>query len=104
MMNWVVSVSAILSLGLGGFLLWLFFYRVLFPLRGMVADAQLFRGNRRADSAETGDDELRMMGDHIRSLMSDVSDTRSRLNRSHDRLLAAEKLASVGKLAASVAP
>ena len=49
------------------------------------------------------EDELRMMGNHLRNLMSDVSDTRSRLERSRDQLLVAEKLASVGKLAASVA-
>ena len=43
------------------------------------------------------------MGSYLRNLMSDVNDTRSRLERSRDRLLAAEKLASVGRLAASVA-
>ncbi len=99
--TWTVAGFAILSLLLGGFLLWLFFYRVLFPLRGMVADARLFRGDGLA--AKSGDDELRIMGNYLRNLMSDVSDTRSRLQQSHDRLLAAEKLASVGKLAASVA-
>ena len=39
--TWVVGISSALTLLLGGVLLWLFFYRVLFPLRGMVADAQL---------------------------------------------------------------
>jgi signal transduction histidine kinase len=101
--TWVVGISGVLTLLLGGFLLWLFFYRVLLPLRGMVADAELYRGDRQGDSKRGVEDELRMMGDHLRSLMSDVSDTRSRLDRSRDRLLAAEKLASVGKLAASVA-
>ena len=101
--NWVVGISSATTLLLGGFLLWLFFYRVLFPLRGMVADAQLHPGNRRADSKGSEEDELRMMGDHLRNLMSDVSDTRSRLERSRNQLLAAEKLASVGKIAASVA-
>ena len=46
--TWVVGVSSVLTLLLGGFLLWLFFYRVLFPLRGMVADAQFYRGDRQA--------------------------------------------------------
>jgi signal transduction histidine kinase len=69
----------------------------------MVADTQLFYGDRRNGAKQTDQDELRIMGDHLRNLMSHVSDTRSRLERSHDRLLAAEKLASVGKLAASVA-
>jgi signal transduction histidine kinase len=101
--TWVVGVSGALTLVLGGFLLWLFFYRVLFPLRGMVADAQLYRGAGQAAGKDSQEDELRMMGNHLRKLMSDVSDTRSRLQRSRDQLLAAEKLAAVGKLAASVA-
>jgi signal transduction histidine kinase len=103
MTTWVVGTSAALSLALSGFLLWLFFYRVLFPLRGMVADARLFRGDRSDHSNDSDIDELRIMGNHLRNLMSDVSDTRSRLEHSRDRLIAAEKLASVGKLAASVA-
>ncbi len=99
----VVGVSGILTLLLGGFLLWLFFYRVLFPLRGMVADARLFRGDGAERPPNPDQDELRIMGGHLRNLMSDVTDTRTRLARSRERLLAAEKLASVGKLAASVA-
>jgi signal transduction histidine kinase len=62
----------------------------------------LFRGDGEGSKASQ-EDELRLMGRQLRSLMSDVTDTRSRLQRSHDRLQAAEKLASVGKLAASVA-
>ncbi len=101
--TWVVGVSGALSLSLGGFLLWLFYYRVLLPLRGMVADARMFRGDRSDHSNDSDIDELRIMGNHLRNLMSDVSDTRSRLELSRDRLMAAEKLASLGKLAASVA-
>ncbi len=101
--TWVVGISGVLTLVLGGVLLWLFFYRVLFPLRGMVADAQLYRGDRHAADKGPEEDELRIMGNHLRNLMSDVSDTRSRLERSRNQLLVAEKLASVGKLAASVA-
>jgi len=99
----VVGVSALLTLVLGGFLLWLFFYRVLFPLRGMAADARLFRGDDTERPKNSDEDELRIMGAHLRNLMSDVTDTRTRLERNRERLLAAEKLASVGKLAASVA-
>ncbi len=101
--TWLVAISGILSLVFGGFLLWLFFYRVLFPLRGMVADARLFSGGSHNGAGDGDLDELRLMGSHLRNLMSDVTDTRSRLQRSHDRLAASEKLASVGKLAASVA-
>ncbi len=98
--TWVVAFSVCLTLGLGGTLMWMFLYRVLRPLRGIVADAQLFRG---ADRGMTGEDELRLMGNYFRELMSDVTDTRSRLERSRLRLAAAEKLAAVGKLAATVA-
>ncbi len=103
MTTWAVGISSGLTFLLGGFLLWLFLYRVLFPLRGMVADAHLYRGNRHVSEQGPEEDELRMMGNHLRNLMSDVSDTRSRLERSRHQLLVAEKLASVGKLAASVA-
>ena len=98
--TWVVALSVCLTLGLGGTLVWMFLYRVLLPLRGMVADARLFRG---ADGGMTDEDELRAMGSYFRDLMSDVTDTRSRLERSRLRLAAAEKLAAVGKLAATVA-
>jgi len=97
---WVVALSVCLTLGLGGTLVWMFLYRVVLPLRGMVADARLFRG---ADGGLTDEDELRAMGSYFRELMSDVTDTRSRLERSRLRLAGAEKLAAVGKLAATVA-
>jgi signal transduction histidine kinase len=101
--TWAVGVSSVLTLLLGGFLLWLFFHRVLFPLRGMVADTLAYRDEHHKSDAGSEQDELRMMGNHLRNLMSDVSDTRSRLERSRNQLLVAEKLAAVGKLAANVA-
>jgi signal transduction histidine kinase len=101
--TWVVGISGALTLLLGGLLLWLFFSRVLVPLRGMVAEVHTYRGSPQEHDKGAVEDELRMMGGYLRVLMSEVSDTRSRLERSRDRLLAAEKLASVGKLAASVA-
>jgi signal transduction histidine kinase len=101
--TWMVGISVVLTLCLSGMLLWLFFYRVLFPLRGMMADARLFRVDRRDGGATADEDELRAMGNHLRNLMSDMTDARSRLERSRLRLAAAEKLASVGRLAATVA-
>ncbi len=100
---WVIGISGGLTLLLGGTLLWLFFRRILFPLRGLVADAQLLHGNLLAGQDRSEEDEMRTVGDCFRTLMSDVNDTRSSLERSRSRLLVAEKLASVGKLAASVA-
>ena len=100
---WVVGVSGGLTLGLGGALLWLFFRRVMIPLRGLVGDVQLLYGGAVPSQDHSEEDEMRMVGTCFRGLMSDVTDTRSSLERSHSRLLVAEKLASVGKLAASVA-
>ena len=102
-MTWAVGICVVLTVALGAMLLWMLFYRVLIPLRGMVADARLFRDGPVAGDRSTVEDELRAVGDYLRGLMSDVADTRNRLERSRSRLLAAEKLASVGKLAASVA-
>jgi signal transduction histidine kinase len=48
-------------------------------------------------------DDLRAVGGYVDILKSDVAQTRTRLAESRDRLAAAEKLAAVGKLAASVA-
>lgn len=96
-----VSTSVALTVGLGGLLLWLFFQRVVRPLRRMVADAQVFWGQD--FSAGPPQDELRAVGEQLRALMCDVTDTRGTLERSRNQLRHAEKLASVGKLAASVA-
>jgi len=102
--TWTVGGAVALTLALAGGLVWLFFYRVIFPLRGMMADARLFRGDPwDAGTHAAAEDELHAMQSHLRDLMSDVTDTRSRLDRSRTRLLAAEKLASVGRLAATVA-
>jgi signal transduction histidine kinase len=101
--TWAVAICVGLTIGLGAALLWLFFDGVLFPLRRMVADARVFAGGNPAGSAETATDELRTVGLYLRALMSDVTDTRSTLEDSRTRLINAEKLASVGKLAASVA-
>ncbi len=99
----MVGISGGLTLLLGGFLLWLFFYRVLVPLRGMVAEVHIYRGNPQEHDNGAVEDEMHIMGGYLRNLMSEVTDSRSRLERGRDRLLVAEKLASVGKLAASVA-
>jgi signal transduction histidine kinase len=81
----------------------MFFQGIVIPLRGMVADAQLFHGKLIPSLNRSQEDEMRTVGTYLRSLLSDVADTRSSLQRNQDRLLAAEKLASVGRLAASVA-
>ncbi|MCL4853377.1 MAG: MCP four helix bundle domain-containing protein, partial [Bryobacteraceae bacterium] len=98
----LVAVGVTVAMGLGIVLVWLFFYGVLLPLRRMMADARHFSGAE-APAAGESQDELRAVGDYLRALMSDMADTRSNLERSRHQLLQSEKLASVGKLAASVA-
>ena len=72
---WMVGVSVLLTLGLSGVLLWLLLYRVLSPLRGMMADARLFQGDR-CDCGDHPEDELQTVGIYLRELMSDVTSTR----------------------------
>jgi len=84
-------------------LLWLLIRGVLIPIRRMVADADLFAGGDTGTVTEPEGDELRLVGRHFRALMTDVAKTRLTLAESRSRLLSAERLASVGKLAASVA-
>ncbi|MGH7137475.1 MAG: histidine kinase dimerization/phospho-acceptor domain-containing protein, partial [Pirellulales bacterium] len=98
----LVAGSVALTLVLGSGLFWQFYSGVLRPLRTMLAEAQGFR-QLVAGDAIPSDDEPRAVGAYLRLLMSDVADARTTLEESRDRLRHAEKLASVGKLAASVA-
>jgi signal transduction histidine kinase len=99
----VVGASVLVTVGLGAMLLWLFFYGFVFPVRAMVAEARGFAGETLAEGHPLPTDELRAVGIYLRNLMSDVTDTRTTLDLSRRELKDAEKLASVGKLAASVA-
>ena len=97
-----VAVMLALTLMLGVTLLWSLFRRVLIPLRRLMADAAVFRSHA-TEAAASSDDELRLVAVYLQSLMSDVANTRAALETTRGRLMNAEKLASVGKLAASVA-
>lgn len=99
----LVAGSVFLTLAMGAGLFWLFYGRVLKPLRVMVADARLYSTEVSGREVESPDDELRTVGSYLRMLMSDVADTRTTLERSRAQLMNAEKLASMGKLAASIA-
>jgi len=99
----VVTVGALLTIVMGAALVWLFFGGVLLPLRRMVADARQFTAGGGEEPVGLPDDEMRAMGIYFSTLMSDVADARTALDESRQRMLNAEKLASVGKLAASVA-
>jgi len=101
--SWVVGVSVALTIAAGAAMLGLFFGGVLLPLRRMVADARGFSAGVPTSAPGIAGDELRTVGAYLRELMTDVAQTRSSLEDSRSRLAGAEKLATVGKLAASVA-
>ncbi len=100
----IVSISVLLTSLLGSVLLWFFFRGVLLPLRRMAADVRIMpsQGDKSVSTVSITD-EVREVGFYIRSLMSDVVETHSNLEKSRAQLINAEKLASVGKLAAIVA-
>jgi signal transduction histidine kinase len=98
-----VTFCSLLTIVMGIGLLWLFFHSVLLPLRRMVADAREIAVGDRASPTGLPDDEMRTVGLYLSTLMSDVVDARTALEESRQRMVSAEKLASVGKLAASVA-
>jgi signal transduction histidine kinase len=98
--TWLVLGCVAVTLVAGGGLVAYFLRSVLLPLRRMAAEAQ----TAAQDATPHGPgDEMRALGFYLKSLMTDVAETRSHLERSHQRLESAEKLAAVGKLAASVA-
>lgn len=100
---WCVLVGSLGSASFAVALLWLLVRRVIVPLRRMIADARLLVNDDSGETAEPVTDELRSVGSFVRALMADVAATRSTLADSRSRMLHAEKLASVGRLAASVA-
>jgi len=96
---WVVaSLSILATLTLG---LFLSLSRGLFrPLRHLVDSL----GKEQAPVySRSSVEEIRSLGHYIDGLRGEVAEMRSRLSASQRRLLDAEKLASIGKLAASVA-
>jgi signal transduction histidine kinase len=100
---WIVSGFVGLTAISGCGLLWLFIYGVHAPLRKMIADARTFANAGRSDTTNPPQDAFSAAGFYLRTLMSDVTNTRSALRRSRQQALNAEKLAAVGKLAATVA-
>jgi signal transduction histidine kinase len=100
---WIVCAFVGLTMLSGLGLMWLFTRDVHAPLRKMIADAQKFTDAGRSGADIPPEDEFSAVGFYLRALMSDVKSTRTALNRTRRQALNAEKLASVGKLAASVA-
>lgn len=101
--RWGVLVGSLGTAGLAALLLWMVVRGVLIPLRRMVADARAVVSYDLGAGTEAADDELRSVGVYFRALMADAAEARTTLMESRSRMLNAEKLACVGKLAASVA-
>jgi signal transduction histidine kinase len=91
------GLTVILSSGL----LWFMLHEVLLPLRRLASDARSHGQNTSDDSDDSND--LRAVGFYVDTLKSDAKNARVDLDDSRARLARAEKLATVGKLAASVA-
>jgi len=102
-MMWVLGGSLAVTTGLGALLLWSFFFGVVFPLRRMMFDARQSSHRPEEHGAEAEGDELRVVGNYLKTLVSDIEEKQTDLERSRQRLISAEHLATVGKLAASVA-
>ena len=100
---WGVLLWSLCTVGLAVVLMWLLFQGIIIPLRRIAADARDLLGSNSVGATESIDDELRSVGVHFRALMSEMADTRTILTETRNRMLNAEKLAAVGKLAASVA-
>ncbi|MHC1743533.1 MAG: sensor histidine kinase [Syntrophobacteraceae bacterium] len=90
-------MGMVAALGLGGLLVYILIYQVLGPLRRMALETD--------PSIKAGrvDDEVKAIGQRVRSLIEDVDQTQTELQQSREHLVQSEKLAMVGKLAAGVA-
>jgi signal transduction histidine kinase len=99
----VALVCAALTLIAGALLCRLFYVDILHPVRSLANDAGEAIQHAADVNAGTPDNELTTVGTYLRILMSDAADARTALERTRSQLLNAQKLASVGKLAASVA-
>jgi len=81
-----------------------FYEEILRPLESMATGRDDSHNDRKAPPrGQSPEDELRVVGGYLRSLMSEIHEARTSLEHSETRAMNAEKLASVGRLAASVA-
>jgi len=107
---WLTIVAVTASMLFGGVAAATFHRRVLWPLRQLSRELPPSTGETPSDESggrtaamNAPADDLQMLGEGLRRLMRDVAATRSSLHSRQQELANAERLASVGKLAASVA-
>lgn len=101
--SWGVLIGSLGTALLAAFLAWQIVRRFIVPLRQMVTEARHVVGHDSAAASDLADDEIRSIGVYFRALMADVAEQRTTLEENRSRLLNMDKLASLGKLAASVA-
>ena len=96
-----VGAATALTVGLAAVLLWLFFRGILQPLRTLLHEVrpQLATGS----DGRREEEEMQLVGTYLRRVLLDVQDAKTALDKSRAQLHLAERLASVGKLTASVA-
>lgn len=99
----VALVCAAMTLIAGAVLCRMFYVDILRPVRSLAHDACGVLEHDVDVAASASENELATVGAYLRTLMSDAADTRTALERTRSQLMNAQKLASVGKLAASVA-
>jgi signal transduction histidine kinase len=90
-------VAILISAGLTLLLAFVFVYQILEPLRRLTQEAY------RVDAPARSDNEVKALSRSVRVLLHNVDHTQSELERSRGSLAQAEKMALVGKLAASMA-
>ncbi|HEY2411462.1 MAG TPA: ATP-binding protein [Pirellulaceae bacterium] len=97
-----VAVAIVMQLAISGILLATFYRGVLRPLKQMAIDLQhyVLAGNK--EQKRFGD-EVESVAGYLRLLFTNVEDYESRLERQQRALFDAQKLATIGRLAASLA-
>lgn len=94
----ILALAAIsVSAGLTLLLAFVFVYQILEPLRRLTQEAY------RVDAPSPSDNEVKALSRSVRVLLHNMDQTQSELQRSRGSLAQAEKMALVGKLAASMA-
>jgi signal transduction histidine kinase len=89
--------AIVVSAGLTLLLAFVFVYQIMEPLRRLTVEA-----NRAGEPVRSGN-EVKTLSRRVRLLLHDVDQTQFELEKSRESLAQAEKMALVGKLAASMA-
>ena len=95
--RFVAGTAALIVLILGVLLAFVLISNILEPIRSLVEESD------EKSMSEKSDNEVKALSRRVRGLIEDIDQTHSELEKSRETLLQSEKLALVGKLAASMA-